>query len=247
MKEDKQHNNQKDFWEYAGSVGYDKAQFSSALVASHILTKQSQTAMRVAEVLGLTKSAKILELGCGDGTFAENILSTHFKHVDAFEISKSAIAQAKVNSTSPNVHFYAKDITKYEFEADSFWDGAFLIGILHHIREYTPKVVSHLAKVCPKVIVLEPNGDNILRKGLELLPSYKRAGEESFKLRNLINTFNVEGYTMKVNMRINFLPQFLPEKLFHLFNKLENTIEQNIVLNRLCATYVLGFERIVTS
>ena len=245
MTENKQQINQKEFWEYAGAIGYDKAQFSNTLVANHILSKQSHTAMRVAELLGLTKSAKVLELGCGDGTFAESTLSSHFEKIDAYEISNSSIALAKSKSKSPNVHFHVKDITEYEYETDSFWDGAFLIGVLHHVKEYTPKAISHLARVCPKVVVLEPNGDNVLRKGLELLPSYQRAGEESFRIRELINIFSSEGYIMKVNMRINFFPQFLPKKLYPLFRMLERTIEQNIILNRLCATYVLGFERIV--
>jgi len=47
------------------------------------------------------------------------------------------------------------------------WDGAFLMGFLHHVKESAPVIVSRLSKVVPRVVVVDPNGDNLIRKTLE--------------------------------------------------------------------------------
>lgn len=243
MTTSKRYENQKYFWEYAGHIGYGKAIFSNRTVERHIISKQWQTAIHTANTLGLDRNSTVLELGCGDGTFAENILVSHFGQIDAFDISESAIRKARSQSTSKNVCYHAEDLTTYDYDAKSYWDGAFLIGFFHHVKYFTSMIVSRLAKVCPNVIVLEPNGDNVIRKGLELLPSYKLAGEESFRLKQLMNIFNSKGYKAIVIHRINLIPPFLPEILFPALKRIESIVEPNPFLNRLCSSYVIGFKR----
>ncbi len=229
------------FWEYAGLVGYKRAIFSNELVANHIISKQCQTVVRVAELLKLNKNSIVIELGCGDGYFAENILSNCFSHVDAYDFSETAIAAARIRTQK--ISFYREDLATYDFVKDGAWDGAFLMGFLHHIKGYAPQVISRLAKVCPKVVVLEPNGDNMIRKLLEALPFYRKAGEDSFRLREIIKIFEENGYSLEVIYNINFIPPFLNKILFLPMKFLEQIIESHPFLNKLCATYVLGFKQ----
>ena len=243
MKQDEKYKNQKYFWEEAGKVGYDSAMFSNQVIENHIMTKHWQAAIDAAKSLGLDENSKILELGCGDGKFSENILAVHFKHIDAFDMSKSAIKRAQSLSNSEKVSYFAEDVTNYEYEKNAYWDGAFMMGFLHHVRAFAPEIVSRLAMVCHKVIVVDPNGNNIMRKLLESLPSYKRAGEDSFQLEGLMNIFSSNGYQIKMVQRLTFIPPFLPKLFFPFFKKLEGFVESSSFLNKMCSTYILGFER----
>jgi SAM-dependent methyltransferase len=237
----KKYEEQKKFWEHAGDIGYGNAVFSNAIVEKHIISKQWKTAIEVADSLNLNNQSRILELGCGDGTFADQVLSKYYAQIDASDVSNAAIQRANSQSKAKNIHFYVQDLTTNKYQPDEKWDGAFLMGFLHHVKQFTPDIISHLPAVCPKLIVLEPNGDNLIRKGLELLPSYKLAGEDSFRLNKLLEIFALHGYKATVIRRINLIPQFLPEKIFPILKGIEGFIEPAPVLNRMCSTYVIGF------
>ena len=243
MKSDRRYENPHHFWERAGKVGYNNVIFSNSVVANHIVGKQNTTALSVARSLGLDRNARIIELGCGDGEFAEHVLSPQFQHVDAYDQSSSAIEQARSRSKANNIQYHVSDLTIHDFEQGSQWDGAFCIAFLHHVKAFTPSIVARLAKVAPKVVVLEPNGDNIVRKGLEYLPSYKSAGEESFRLQELIHIFKENHYHPVDMQSITFVPSICPQLFFPLFKKLEKIVEASTLLNQLCATHVIGFQQ----
>ena len=237
---------QKDFWENAGNIGYNKAIYSDSKVANHIRLKHWDALIKFAQELGLNNKSKILELGCGDGYFADKIISDLFGQIDSFDVSKAAIERAKSNLTATNINFYNEDITVYDYKENDYWDGAFLVGFLHHVKPFVPEIISKLSKVAPSVVVLEPNGDNLIRKFLELTPSYQKAGEDSFKLQELTQIFEKNGYKLEYIKKLTFAPPFLPESLLPIFKILENIIEPNPCLNNLCSTYILGFRKETT-
>jgi SAM-dependent methyltransferase len=234
---------QKSFWEHAGEVGYGSAMYSSPVIERHIVTAHWNALVATADALGLGRQARVLELGCGDGEFSERVLSPRFRQVDAFDYSESAIEHARLRSRSPNVTYHVADLASYEFKQGDSWDAAFLKGFLHHVKEAAPAIVARLARVCPRIILLEPNGDNMVRKALELTPGYRRAGEESFRLRTLLSLFRQWGYAETGVRRITLIPPFLPPLLFPLFEKLERIVENNAFLSRSCSTYVIGFQK----
>lgn len=243
MKNARKYKDPQHFWEQAGRAGYNKVIFSNQEVSNHIVGKQNAVALSVAKSIGLDEKSRILELGCGDGEFAEYVLSPQFKYIDAYDQSVSAIELARFRSKASNVQYHIADLTIHNFEQNSRWNGAFCIGLFHHVKAFTPSIVARLAKVAPKVVVLEPNGDNIIRKGLEWLPSYQSAGEDSFRLQKLIHVFAENHYQPTIIRRITFVPSFCPQSLFPLFKKLEKIVEDSPLLNCLCATYVIGFQQ----
>ena len=243
MTTTKKYKAQKQFWENAGKIGYGKAVFANPIVEEYIVSKQWETAIEVANTLELSKNSSVLELGCGDGQFAEEVLSKYYNHIDAFDVSSAAIQRAQSQSKSNRINYSAEDLSTYDFAPDQRWEGAFLIGFLHHVKQFTPSIVSRLSRSCPKVIVLEPNGNNLIRKSLELLPSYRQAGEDSFRLKQLIDIFKSNGYRPITVRRINLIPQFLPKAIFPLLKKIDAFVEPKPIVNRLCSTYVIGFEK----
>lgn len=66
---------QRPYWENAGREGYVKAMFASSSVGSHAMRRVWDTCLECADSMRIPGDARILELGCGDGTFANRILA----------------------------------------------------------------------------------------------------------------------------------------------------------------------------
>jgi hypothetical protein len=229
------------YWERAAELGYNKAMFKSPVVERHVNGRLHGIAIDIGKRLGLDRSARIIELGCGDGGFANGVLAAHFQSVDAFDLSETGIRRARAGSPGPQVRFHVRDITRLDFAELPIYDGAFLIGILHHIKPSAAKVINTLRGVARRVIVLEPNGNHLARRLLELTPAYKEAGEASFRRRELCGLFAAAGYSKIVHFRLNIFPNFMPELLFRLIRPLEPAIERTRGLRVMCTVDIFGF------
>jgi hypothetical protein len=229
------------FWERAGRAGYSATMFRSPRVARHVLAKQWRVALDIAGRLGLDAVASVLELGSGDGEFAVEVLARHYRQVVALEKSPTAVERARARPGGGNVRFLAADVIAHEYQAGERWDGAFLIGFLHHVKRGTPVVIERLSRVVPRVVVMEPNGDNPMRKLLERLPSYREGGEESFRRAELVGIFERAGYRLRERATINLFPPFTPDALFPMVRGLERLVEATPALHGLCSSHVLGF------
>ena len=64
------------------------------------------------------------------------------------------------------------------------------------------------------MIVLEPNGNNLLRKAMEYTPSYRDAGEDSFRSKDLMAIFTAAGWRTEIWRRLNLFPNFTPGFLY---------------------------------
>ena len=103
-------------------------------------------------------------------------------------------------------------------------------------------VIRALRGIASRVIVLEPNGNHVVRKLLELTPAYRAAGEASFGARHLKQLFEEAGYRGVVQRRVNLFPNFTPEFLFRLLKPIEPTIEATPGLRALCTVDLYGFK-----
>lgn len=233
---------QHEHWEKAGEIGYGKAMFSNDSVGGHIMQRHWRAVIETAGALGLHSGMRVLELGCGDGEFAIKMLSPEFKHVDAFDISNAAIGRASA-SCPPNVSFKAADASGLEFDGQNKWDAVFMMGFLHHVKPSAGAIVRRVCGVCDAAVLIEPNGNNLIRKSLELLPSYRKAGEDSFKLNHLVEMFEACGFELSQLRRMTIVPPFLPARLLPFMKGIERRIEATPILNRLCSSYILGFAK----
>lgn len=229
------------FWEHAGRIGYSEALFRSRRVARHVLEKQWQVALETAAQLGLGGSASVLELGAGDGQFAVEVLAPRYHRIVALEKSRTAVDRAAARPGAGKVEFRVADVTVHEYPPGARWDGAFLMGFLHHVKAHAPAIVGRLSGVVPRVVVLEPNGGQPMRKLLERLPSYRAGGEESFHLRELVEVFARAGFRLRECTAINLFPPFMPDALFPAVRAVERIVEATPFLRGLCSSYVLGF------
>jgi len=85
--------------------------------------------------LGLSSNDKILEIGCGIGSFTY-LLSLKIKkgQIEAVDFSEKSIEFAKANLTKPNILFSSANILDYEPTYFNF-DKILLFDVLEHIPE----------------------------------------------------------------------------------------------------------------
>jgi SAM-dependent methyltransferase len=231
------------YWEHAGEVGYGQAMYGSADVERHVRERLWRIAVDFADQLGIRREGHVLDYGCGDGAFANHMLAAHYGAVDGYDKADAAIARANSTAAGPHLKFHAADLVKLHYDSLPRYDGAFLIGILHHIKQATPDVVRSLARVTDKMVVLEPNGDHLVRKALEFTPSYRRAGEDSFRTKEMIDIFDTGGWRTILHRRLNIFPNFTPARLFRWLARLEAPIEASPFWNALCTVNMFGVVR----
>src|SRR5215210_5341557 len=193
---------QKAYWEQAGREGYTNFMYSSGHVEEHVTRRMWSIAVDIGRSLGLNPQSHVLDLGCGDGAFANRMLAQHFRAVDGVDFAEAGIARAQTEAPRPEIRFNVVDLTKFDVRCMPRYDGAFLIGILHHVKKQAPSIVRQLRDIAPRVVVLEPNGNHLLRKLLELTPAYRAAGEDSFRTRALIEMFEEAGFRTAVKRRV---------------------------------------------
>jgi SAM-dependent methyltransferase len=230
------------FWEAAGRAGYHSL-FRSERVAAHVLGRRWHHALEVARQIGVDDDGAVLELGCGEGEFAIEVLGPRFRRVDAIDGSRAAIARATARPNPGHVYFQVSDLRAHEFNDGARWAGAFILGFLHHVKPSAASIVARLSKVAPRVVIVEPNGDNVMRPLIERLPSCRRAGCVSFRLRELISMFRGAGYELRTHRSVSLHLGVTPDPLIPVMARLERWVETHPSLRRLCSTRVLGFTR----
>jgi len=229
-----------DYWERAGEIGYSQAMYASEELAFHCSNRLWDMAIDIARNLGVTGDDYVLDLGCGDGAFANITLSRQFRKVDGFDISQAGIRRAQMNSPREEVQFHLSDITKLDFSKLPHYDCVFLIGILHHAKSAVPSILRGLRTVTDRVVVLEPNGSHILRRLVELTPAYRAAGEESFKTRSLEKLFSQSGFSKQIWQRRNLFPNFTPRAVYRVLLPFEPFFESTPGFRAFCIVNLWG-------
>jgi SAM-dependent methyltransferase len=227
------------YWDRAGAQGYGRAMYANADVESHVRGRLWEIAIEIADALGVKRDGRVLDFGCGDGAFANQVLAGHYRAVDGLDKSESAIRRAQTEAQA-NTSFRAADLVTFDHNSLPHYDAAFLIGILHHVKMATPSLVRALARRTGKMIVLEPNGNHLLRKALELTPSYRAAGEDSFRSRDLMTIFAAGGWETVIWRRLNLFPNFTPGFIYRLLGPIEPWIETHRFWNALCTVDLYG-------
>jgi cyclopropane fatty-acyl-phospholipid synthase-like methyltransferase len=230
------------YWDRAGVQGYAEAMYNSAYVEQHLRGRLWQVAMDIAATLGVPPDSHVLDLGCGDGAFTNQVLAPHYRSVEGIDISDAAIRRAQAETRS-NATYRAVDLVTFDYDSLSRYDAAFLMGILHHVKAATPDIVRAMARRTDKLIVLEPNGNHLLRKALEYTPSYRDAGEDSFGAKSLMKIFAAAGWKTVVWRRLNLFPNFTPGFVYRTLAPIEPFVEGNRFLRALCTTDMYGLTR----
>jgi 2-polyprenyl-3-methyl-5-hydroxy-6-metoxy-1,4-benzoquinol methylase len=234
-----EHLAQREYWERAGQDGYLGTYFVCDEVRK-IMSRLWNTAVDIGMGIGIPKNGRVLDLGCGDGTFSNTVLSQNFGSVLGVDFSRTGIERARNNVAGKSVSFEVVDLVSDSVERLGDFDGVFLIGILHHVKPHAEKVLRAVREITPRIVVMEPNGAHLARKILEMTPSYKAAGEDSFRHVQLDELFRKTGFTPRIHERQNIFPNFTPGWAMKLFEPFQPLIESTPVLRGLCTNNLYG-------
>ncbi len=128
------------YWDRAGEEGYGRAMYVSADVELHVRGRLWGIAIEIADALGVARDSRVLDFGCGDGAFANQVLAGCYRAVDGLDKAENAIRRAQAEAR-PNASYRATDLVALDYDALPRYDAAFLMGILHHVKAATPTLV----------------------------------------------------------------------------------------------------------
>ena len=84
------------------------------------------------EILSGRRYAKVLEIGCGAGTFTR-LLAPLADHVVAFDISSTAIERAKATQTDPRIDFKVANMMEYDARVEGPWDLVVMSDTIYYL------------------------------------------------------------------------------------------------------------------
>ena len=161
-----------------------------------------------------TKSADVLDYGCGVGNFAEEISLFKPKKIIAVDISEEAIKKAKnkIRKGDINVDYRVDNCENLSLDSNSF-DVVYGSGILHHLN--LEKSLNELNRVLKKngtIIFVEPLATNpLINIYRKFTPSARSPDEHPFKsgdiklIKNIFKNVEIKYYGF---LTLIFLPLY---------------------------------------
>ena len=211
--------------------GTTKAILSSRL-ANERITKGIEDASQ-------WQGKKVLDLGCGDGTYTYDLLQMGAANVLGLDPAIAAIDKANENfGNIPNLAFFVGNIYALDDLGQQF-DIVVLRGVLHHLPD-AAKAIAMAAKVAREIIILEPNGANPVLKIIEKVSPYHRQHEEqSFLPSTLVKWCSNAGAIPNYQQFINLVPMFCPSLLAQLLKIVEPVIEKTPLLRNIACGQIV--------
>jgi ubiquinone/menaquinone biosynthesis C-methylase UbiE len=125
-----------------------------------VFTPQASTRLAEAFVnlTGLKPGARVIDLGCGSGTFTALLARAGYDCV-GLDISAKLLEVGR--HKHPQIEFVAGDIEHLPFPGESF-DGALLSGVVHHFPDPSPcaKETFRLLRPRGRFLAFDPNRMN---------------------------------------------------------------------------------------
>lgn len=192
---------------------------------------------------GQIEGKRIIDIGCGDGTYTHELLSLGASSVLGIDPANLAIKRAQnTYGGFPNLEFEV--VSGYELDKfKNSFDVAILRAVIHHLDD--PKLgIQQACQVANRVIVLEPNGYAPVLKILEKISPYHRDHEEqSYTSRQLINWFSEAGAELEEQRYIGLVPMFCPNFIAKSLKIIEPIFENLPLINTIaCAQSVMCFK-----
>jgi 2-polyprenyl-3-methyl-5-hydroxy-6-metoxy-1,4-benzoquinol methylase len=88
--------------------------------------------------------AKVLDIGCGDGSFTKRFLAPRAAHVDAVDLEQSAISISTRKNGAPNISYRVLDAVRDDLPSLGY-DVITMDGVLGHVTLGDSKII--LAKI----------------------------------------------------------------------------------------------------
>lgn len=225
-----------------GSYVYTQESIYSAVVANQ---KQSdEITIAINNLIG--PGTNTIDIGCGDGKYTRELAERiKFKQLVGIDPVVRAINIAKKKyllAAPPCLKYGLGDV--YSFEPACCYDLAILRGVLHHLDD-PEKAVRQIGLTCQQVLILEPNGYNLILKLIEKLsPYHQEHQEKSYPPSKIRSWFRDNHYHLKYDKYIALVPFFCPQIVAKILKVIEKYVENIPLINRFyCGQYLAVFEK----
>jgi len=226
----------RDAVEHAGYLYNNQEHLSSRLAT----TRWWEVLTALSDISALS----VIDIGCGDGywtiKFYDELRPSQMVGIDA---APAAIALAVDRSGSRSIQFQVADAHHLPFPDDSF-DVALLQAVLHPDDEPWD-IICEAFRVARKIVVLEPNGNNLGLKLIERVSQYhQQHHERSYRPHVLQRWVEDAGGRIVARKLAGFVPMFCPDWMARSMKALEPVVESIPGIRELgCAIYVFVADR----
>ncbi len=196
----------------------------------------------VRTVVSLTdmRGRTLLDVGCGDGYFTRLYYDAqHPASVVAIDPAERAISAAAAKRGSREIDFRVGNGHSIPFDDKSF-DIVLVQAVIHHDDD-PADLVREACRLGREVVILEPNGYNVVLKIIEKVsPYHRRHKEKSYAPRSIDRWIARAGGRVVARKYSGLVPMFAPDFLARACKALEPAVEATPILNRVsCGQYTV--------
>ena len=195
---------------------------------------------------GLAPGARVLDLGCGSGTFTGLLVERSYRAA-GLDISPKLIALAR--GKFPKIDFHEADAERLPFEAESF-DGVLLSGLVHHFPDprRLAEQVYRVLRPGGRFVAFDPNRMNpfmwLYRDPVS--PLYSRVGvtenERPILASRAANVFREAGFRVQTDYLAGLAYRYVASQrtrtLLPIYNFIDNVVF-NLAIMRPFRPFVL--------
>lgn len=137
-------NKKKEFWDNK-IIGWENDRYQNIKIGDKNKLNSVKYRLYVCEKIlsKIVKGKNIIEIGCGSGLLASNLIKKGAKSYAGYDLSKNAIIRAKsINKNNSKIKFYNKEILK--ITRSNKYDIIFSLGLIDWLNN---KELNYLAKL----------------------------------------------------------------------------------------------------
>jgi len=182
----------------------------------------------------------VLDSACGDAFYSiqfwDRSNPTRLVGADG---AFNAVKVAAQNSDSRPISFVVSDAHSLPFPDDSF-DLVLVQSVLHHDQDPS-HMIREAFRVAPRILIHEPNGNNIGLKVIERTSRYHiEHGEKSYSSHRMKRWIKDAGGSVVYAKVAGFVPMFCPDWMAKSMKFIEPIIERIPLLRWMaCSVYVM--------
>jgi len=188
---------------------------------------------------GEFENRSVLDVACGDGFYS-------FRFFDRGSMTRFVAADGAANAVSlaagrrgeRSISLLVSDAHELPFPDNSF-DVVLVQSVLHH-DERPLHMIREAFRVAPRILIHEPNGNNVGLKVIEKVsPYHKQHGEKSYSSMRMRRWIRQAGGEPVYQKFAGFVPMFCSDKVARFTKFWEPVVESVPLLNAMaCAVYV---------
>lgn len=177
---------------------------------------------------------RVVDIGCGDGTYTEALLTRgRAASVLGIDPAVAGIERARATYGALEGLSFRQGVAADLATSGERLDLAVVRGVIHHVSRPEKEIAAILA-AAEQAFFLEPNGWNPVLKAIERLSPYHRDhGERSYVLERYRRWIAAAGGRVARSFFFGLVPMFAPDWLVSVGSALEPIVERVPLVRRL--------------